>query len=207
MIHINKSPFFDFPMGDKKKGQDSGPKIVRVANFHCQAVNKFRREMEYALQMGQAIIPVVIDSYGGQVYSLLAMIDIIEESKKCAIVPTVVEGKAMSCGAVLFSCGTEGQRYVAPNATVMIHDVSSMSFGKSGDLEADAAEVKRLNKLIYTTMSKNTAQEPTYFYDIVQGRGRADWFITPKECKKHNLANKVSLPRLEVQIQVALSFG
>lgn len=29
-------------------------------------------------------------------------------------VATIVQGKAMSCGAILFSCGEEGMRYMDP---------------------------------------------------------------------------------------------
>ena len=47
-------------------------------------------------------------------------------------VATIVQGKAMSCGAILFSFGAEGKRYMDPDATVMIHDVSSMDRGKGG---------------------------------------------------------------------------
>jgi ATP-dependent Clp protease protease subunit len=210
MIRQHKSPFFNFPydMGSKKKDAPKGPQTIRVHNFNTSAVNRFRRELEQALNMEQEIIPVVIDSYGGTVYSLLAMLDLVEEAKKHACVPTVVEGKAMSCGAILFSAGTEGHRYASPNATVMIHDVSSMSFGKSGDLEADAAEVKRLNKIIYETMARNVGHEDVrYFYDLVQQRGRSDWYLTPNDCKKHKLANKVKLPSLDVIVDVKVKFG
>ena len=36
-----------------------------------------------------------------------------------------------------------------PDATVMIHDVSSGMYGKVEELEADVEEAKRLNKKIY----------------------------------------------------------
>ncbi len=203
MIRLNKTPFI--VASDKGKGETfESPKVIRVNNFTTAAVNLFRKQMEHALNFQQSIIPVVIDSYGGGVYALLAMVDILEKAKKVACIPTIVEGKAMSCGAILYSCGTEGYRYCAPNATVMIHDVSSMSFGKSGDLEADAAEVKRLNRLLYRKMADNTGNEQDYFFDLVQSRGRADWFLTPRETKKHKLSNKLHLPELQIDVRCDL---
>ena len=50
----------------------------------------------------------------------------------------------MSCGAILFSFGVDGMRYMDPDATVMIHDVSSMGWGKVEEIKADAKEVERL---------------------------------------------------------------
>ena len=99
----------------------------------------------------QMVLPVVIDSYGGQVYSLMSMISDIQHSR--IPVATIVQGKAMSCGAILFSFGTEGRRYMDPDATVMIHDVSSMGWGKVEEIKADAKEVERLNQKVYKMMA------------------------------------------------------
>ena len=85
--------------------------------------------MALAHSTGQKVIPVVIDSYGGQVYSLMSMIAAIESAE--LPVATIVEGKAMSCGAVLLSFGEQGMRFADPHATVMIHDVSSGGYGKN----------------------------------------------------------------------------
>ena len=63
----------------------------------------------------------------GEVYSLMAMISVIKHAE--IPVATIVEGKAMSCGAILFSFGEEGKRFMCPHATLMIHDVSSMDRG------------------------------------------------------------------------------
>ena len=99
--------------------------IVFSGDFNEESAKKFRHELEiaeaHAKKSKQDIIPVVIDSYGGSVYALLSMIDAIDHCK--IPIATIVEGKAMSCGAVLFTCGAEGHRYVGPHATVLIHDV------------------------------------------------------------------------------------
>ena len=105
------------------------PVIIRVNKFDEPAADEFAKKMAVAHNTGQKIIPVVIDSYGGQVYSLMSMISAIRSSE--LPVATIVEGKAMSCGVVLFSCGAPGLRFITPEATLMIHDVSSGVFGKS----------------------------------------------------------------------------
>ena len=99
------------------------PVIIRVNKFNEESAKDFATKIAMAHNTGQQVIPVVIDSYGGQVYSLMSMISAIKNSD--LPVATIIEGKAMSCGAILFSFGEEGMRYMDPYATVMIHDVSS----------------------------------------------------------------------------------
>ena len=129
------------------------PIVVTVNKFTEESAKQFAEDMEKAENSYQHIIPIVIDSYGGSVYSLLSMIDVIKNSKK--IVATISLSKSMSCGAVLLTFGTEGYRFAGLNSTVMIHEVSSMTFGKITEIKADAAEADRLNNIIFSMMDKN----------------------------------------------------
>ena len=52
----------------------NNPIVVRVNKFNEDAAKKFTQDMASAHNSGQNIIPIVIDSYGGQVYSLMSMI-------------------------------------------------------------------------------------------------------------------------------------
>ena len=176
------------------------PVIIRVNKFNEDSAKKFSEQMALAHNTGQKVIPVVIDSYGGQVYSLMSMISAIKHAE--IPVATIVEGKAMSCGAVLFSFGEEGLRFMDPNATVMIHDVSSMDMGKVEELKAGAAEADRLNTIIYTMMARNCGKKDDYFMKIVDKKKHADWFIDAEEAKKHGMANQLRVPSLTVTVDV-----
>ena len=178
------------------------PVIIRVNKFDEESAKKFSEQMALAHNTGQKVIPVVIDSYGGQVYSLMSMISAIKHSEKP--VATIVEGKAMSCGAVLFSFGEEGLRFMDPNATVMIHDVSSMDMGKVEELKASAAEADRLNTVIYTMMARNCGKKDDYFMKIVDKKKHADWFLDAEEAKSHNMANQIRVPSLKVVVDVSI---
>jgi len=160
--------------------------------------------MSKAQNTGQPVVPVIIDSYGGEIYSLMSMISDIQHSK--IPVATIAQGKAMSCGAILFSFGEEGKRYMDPHATVMIHDVSSMGWGKVEEIKADAEEVDRLNKKVYRMMAVNCGHPEDYFLDIVHNRGHADWFLTAEQCKRHNLANRLHVPTLKINVEVNFKF-
>ena len=178
------------------------PVVIRVNKFNEDAAKKFAGEMAAAHNTGQDIIPVVIDSYGGEVYSLMSMIGAIKNSE--IPVATIIEGKAMSCGAILFSFGEEGRRYMDPNATLMIHDVSSMAWGKVEEVKVSAEETERLNQIVYKMMAKNCGHPDDYFLELVHERGHADWFLDAKEAKKHGLACNLRLPTLEIDIDVKI---
>ena len=178
------------------------PVIIRVNKFNEESAKKFIDSMAAAHNTGQNIIPVVIDSYGGEVYSLMAMIAAINDAE--LPVATIVEGKAMSCGAILFSCGEEGLRFMDRNATLMIHDVSSMEWGKVEELKASAKEADRLNDKVYTMMARNCGKKDDYFLKIVDKKKHADWFLDADESKKHNLANQIRLPTMNIEVDVRI---
>jgi len=180
------------------------PVVIRVNKFDEKAAEEFSKEMARAQNTGQPVVPIIIDSYGGQVYSLMSMISDIQHSR--LQVATIVQGKAMSCGAILFSFGVDGMRYMDPDATVMIHDVSSMAWGKVEEIKVSAQETERLNQKIYRMMAKNCGHNEEYFLDIVHEKGHADWFLDAKEAKRHKLANKLKVPELKIDVKVEFEF-
>ena len=180
------------------------PVIVKVNKFTEESAKKFHQEMAMAHNSGQKVIPIVIDSYGGQVYSLMAMISAIKNAE--LPVATIVEGKAMSCGAILTTFGEEGLRFADPDATIMIHDVSSMDWGKVEELKAGAKEADRLNEKIYTMMARNCGKPDDYFLKIADKKKHADWFLGAKEAKKHNLVNHLRVPKMTIEVGVNMEF-
>ena len=181
----------------------SDPVIIRVNKFDEKSANEFAEKIASAHNTGQSVIPVIIDSYGGQVYSLMSMIASIKSSE--LPIATIVEGKAMSCGVILFSCGTEGYRYITEDATLMIHDVSAGSWGKNSEIQASAEETKRLNEKIYKILSENSNKSEKWFNKQLNEKGRADWFIESKEAIDLGLADKIGMPKLEISVKLDIN--
>jgi ATP-dependent Clp protease protease subunit len=181
------------------------PKTILVNKFDEESANLFREQFSQAVNTGQPIIPIIIDSYGGQVYALMSMILTIKNSP--VPVATIGTGKMMSCGSILFSCGAEDHRYMDSMATVMIHDVSSGGWGKIEELKADVNEAERLNKIVYALMAKNCGKEPGYFVKLVNDNKNADLYLSPEDCKKHNLANHIRVPSFNIKVNAELSFA
>jgi ATP-dependent protease ClpP protease subunit len=192
------------PLLKEPKLIDDLPVVIRVRKFDEPAAKEFTNLMMRAQNSGQPVVPVIIDSYGGQVYSLMSMISDIRHSK--IPVATIVQGKAMSCGAILFSFGTEDYRYMDEDATLMIHDVSSMAWGKIEEIKASTEEAERLNQKIYRKMAQNCGHHEEYFLDIVHEKGHADWFLEADEAKKHKLANHIRIPEMKIETKVNFKF-
>ena len=176
------------------------PVIITVNEFNEETANEFATLMSAAQNTGQKVVPVVIDSFGGQVYSLLSMISSIKSS----IVPvaTIVKGKAMSCGALLASFGEEGLRFMDKDSTMMIHDVSSYAFGKIEELKSDVREAERLNTKVYTMMARNCGKPDDYFVKLIHDKGHADWFLDAEEAKEHNIVQQLRVPNLKGTVTV-----
>lgn len=181
------------------------PSIIYVNKFTEESAKEFLEGMINAQSTGQSIIPIIIDSYGGEVYSLLKMIDVIKASS--VPVATICMGKAMSCGAVLLTCGAKDKRYIAPTATVMIHDAATFAMGKCEEIKAEAKEIERLNKLIFKIMAANCGKEESYFSKLVHEKGHADWFLDADDCKKHGVVDHVHVPKVTVSFDAEMTFG
>jgi ATP-dependent Clp endopeptidase proteolytic subunit ClpP len=168
-------------------------------------VEEFRAAENAAVRSGQEILPVTIFSYGGSVYAGLKMVDAI---KNCRIpVATIAEGAIMSFGTMLFSCGTEGHRYISPNTSVMIHQVSSGTHGKVADMTIDVRQADKLNEKMMKMMAKNCGHHESYFSDKLKiDHGNSDWYLDADEAVKHNLANKIHVPTFTVDLSLKMKF-
>lgn len=180
------------------------PVVVLVNEFNEKSAKTFREDFEKALNTGQKIVPVVVDSFGGQVYSLLSMIDTIKSSP--VPVATITTGKAMSCGQMLLTFGTEGLRFASPEATIMMHDVSSMAWGKIEEIKSDVKEAERLQVKLFTMVARNCGKADNYFLDLMDAKKHAEVYMDAEECKKHNIINHIRLPKFNVNVAVDYSF-
>lgn len=182
----------------------AGPVVIRINKFDEDAAKEFNQQMSMAQSTGQTVIPVIIDSYGGEVYALMSMIDAIKASR--VPVATVVEGKAMSCGAVLLTCGAAGMRYASPNSTIMIHEVASGNRGKVEEIKADAKETDRLNEKILKIMADNIGKDESFFLDEIHNKKHADWYLEPEEAKDLGIVNYVKVPEMMLSVDVKYKF-
>lgn len=125
---------------------------IWVNEFTEKSAQEFREDvMMRADPEGNMVIPIYIDSYGGNVDALAKMIATMDEVPNRFI--TVCMGKAISCGAILLSHGDV--RFCDKYSRVMIHNVSSVSWGDVYAMKASSDEGMRLNKIFMGLLAKN----------------------------------------------------
>jgi ATP-dependent protease ClpP protease subunit len=173
---------------------------VKVQRFTEDSVEKLEKAISEAHQVNQPILPITIESNGGCAYALIAMSEIIKSSK--IIVATIVESRAMSCGAVLFTMGHQGYRYMGQNAVVMMHDVKTNNSGRVEDVKADAKESERLNDILYEMMATNCGHQKDFFKKMAHDNSHADLYFNSQECLKHNITNHIKIPTFKIKISM-----
>lgn len=181
------------------------PKVIRVTEFDDDGLEDFEKDLNQAHKTGQPVIPIVIDSFGGNVYSLLGFLAAIESAT--LPVATIVTSKAMSCGALLFCWGTDGYRFMHPDACLMIHDLSWGTWGKVEDIKIDASHLDEMNQRIYKRVSCKLGHPPDYLGKLIKQHHHLDWFLAAKEAKRYKIANHLCVPSFEVEIRVNISFN
>jgi ATP-dependent Clp protease, protease subunit len=147
----------------------------------------------------QPIVPVVIDSYGGCIDSLMAMVDCIQSYP--GEVVTIAESKAMSCGAGLFTFGK--RRYIGPNAELLVHNASGAYWGNPADIKVGADHIKKSQQKIFRMMEKNIGKPANYIKEKIKAIGQADWYLSATQSKREGFATHVGLPMLTMRVDTS----
>lgn len=168
---------------------------IHVNRFNEESAKDFYKSFRELQSNDEVkVIPIFIDSYGGNVHALLTMLDLIADSHKP--VATVAMGKAMSCGSILLAAGTEGYRFAAPNTDIMIHEVSSVEFGKMADLDSGVKHTKKMNDNLFSFLASRSNKDKKFFLNKMKSMGNVDWFLTAKEYKALGLIDHIGIPQL-----------
>jgi len=182
------------------------PEFILVNNFNENSSKDFRENYYNILNKKQNNIPIYVDSFGGEVYSLLSMLDTIKNNND-KIICTIGTGKQMSCGAIFCSSGTKGYRYVQPNTTVMIHSVSNMAIGSIENLKNDINEADRLNNIIFELLDNNTEKPKGFWKEMFEKNKSQNLFLTAEECIKYGIADKIGTPSFDINVNVEIKFN
>lgn len=184
----------------------SEPVFVRIDGaIEESMVRTFREQMDYAANTGQPVIPVIINSPGGDVWTMNAMIGIIDSIRRRAHVATIVEGKACSAGAWIFAAGDT--RFVGLRSVVMLHEDYAVMAGKASDLKHEVKEIVRGDEEAMLWMDERCKKRRGYFRSLFLKQANADMWLTPKDCIKHGLAHYVGSPEFAITVSVEYQFG
>ena len=100
---------------------------------------------------------LMICSEGGSIAEAFALIDVMRSSR--IPVKTVGLGSIASCGLLIFMAGAAGRRVLTPNTSILSHQFSWESEGKSHELFATIKEFELTQKRMVTLYKEATGLE------------------------------------------------
>lgn len=131
-------------------------------------------------------IKMFINSPGGSCIDGLAIYDVMNFIDPD--VSTYCMGMCASMGSILVSSGAKGKRFILPNGTVMIHQVSSATGRvQNADLQIAAKESQKIQNTLYNILADNTGKS---FEEIERDADRDHWFIA-QEAVDYGLVDEI----------------
>ena len=132
-------------------------------------------------------IELHMNSYGGSPYDMLRLYD---EIHACTCQIKFFGSGAIMSAASWIMAGCD-ERYLHPNTTVMVHDGSDGFEGKHTDGQIQAAEMRRLQDVLYNIYTENSRMPKEFWQDVCQ----RDLYLTASEAVSLGLADKVIEPK------------
>ena len=109
------------------------------------------------LKQSDEILTLYINSDGGSLQDAFALIDIMLNSKR--VIRTVGLGSICSAAFLIFASGTNGQRYISKNTSIMCHQFSDGFDGKYHDIKSAQKEYENTNHRMVELLKTATGLE------------------------------------------------
>lgn len=179
-----------------------------IVNKFCEeSARKFRSQVLKRASIDDSLpIVVYIDSYGGYIDALNAMLDVLEQVPNPIV--TVCTGKAMSCGAVLLAAGDF--RYCGRNSRVMVHQGSSGAGGPIESLQNDVDESKRINAQLMTKIAERCGKSLAQFKKEMKDRlhkdddEARDLYLPPQAAKEIGIVDFIGMPIIKPVVMYSI---
>ena len=142
---------------------------------------KDKKEKDYKREP----IKIYINSYGGGIYDMLGLIDIIVNSK--TPIYTYCTGYAMSAAFKIFLAGHK--RYCYKHSTFMFHQMNCCRSGEYQDLVEDRKEMDWLNEKNEEFVIERTNLTKDDIKEIREKK--KDFYIHSDEAEKYGIVNEV----------------
>jgi len=128
-----------------------------------------------------------INSPGGSITAGLAIYDTMQ-FLRCQVA-TYCVGQAASMGAILFTAGAKGKRYMLNNSRILLHQplISGVLEGPATELDIQAKEILRLRGRIYDIISHHTGKSAS---QIEADCDRNRW-LEAQESIEYGLADEI----------------
>lgn len=186
------------------------PKSFFLTDFSPQVVRSLNCRINEAIDLGQAIFPIHIESLGGDIASLKAVLSILSSARKKGLkIATVTAGEAASAGAFVFCFGDEGLRFMGEHAHIMIHgiQVSSIPDGRASEQRELFNELMKEEQELLQVISSHLkgARNKDWLKKELHKRKDIDWYVNSLDALSLGLTSHVGLPTFSLKLTPEIS--
>ena len=132
-------------------------------------------------------LTIFFNTCGGESSEGFAVIDLMETSRHP--IATVGIGQQSSMGVLLLSAGTPGLRTITKNSEVMAHQFAGYFSGKQHELIATQRAFELLEHRFIRHFERHSTMTEKQIRDVLFSP--SDRYLTPAECKKFGLVDRV----------------
>jgi ATP-dependent Clp protease protease subunit len=133
------------------------------------------------------MLNLIVTSPGGDLNAAFALVDVIRGSS--IPIRTIGLGQVASAGLMIFIAGTNGQRILTPNTSILSHQYSWGSFGKEHELFAQIKEFDLTTKRMISHYKKCTGLKEEQIREYLLPP--QDIWLSSAEAKKLGLCDDV----------------
>lgn len=162
--------------------------IAKIAEQILKIIEMDRHGM--ATYCNYKLIPIQlnIQSFGGSINDMWALIDIIETSTTPII--TICSGYCMSAASLIFMAGHA--RYMYKHSSLMLHQMSVFNGGKMNDFKLDEKNFEKMHKRIMKYIKKHTKLGKKFFKRF--DKAKEDVYLSAKKCLKYEICDEIIDP-------------
>jgi ATP-dependent Clp protease protease subunit len=177
-------------MRERRSKLDPLSRVITLGDIDCIEVNQIIQdiyEINAEDHKKQTVEPIklIINSFGGEVFSGLALIDVIDSSQ--TPIHTICHGTAMSMALIIYAAGHH--RIASKYATFMYHEAAYELNGKVAFHKQELKETERIDKICDAYLISKTK----FTKNILQPHRdrQAEWYFDVKVAQKYGLVDEI----------------
>ena len=165
-------------------------RIMTLGDIETEIVNEIIHNIyeineEDVKKQSTEPIKLIINSAGGEIYSGLALIDVINTS--LTPIHTICHGSAMSMGLIVFIAGHH--RVASSNATFMYHEAMYGLEGKTAYHKQEIKEANRIDKVCDDYLISKTKLTQKILTNVKNTQ--AEWYFDAKTALKYDVVSEI----------------
>ena len=175
---------------ERRSKLDPLSRIITLGEIDTVTVNEIIQDIyeindEDAKKQTVDPIKLIINSFGGEVFSGLALIDVIDNSQ--TPIHTICHGTAMSMALIVYAAGHV--RIASKYSTFMYHEAAYEINGKVAFHKQELKETERIDKLCDTYLISKTK----FTQKILQPHRdrQAEWYFDVKTAQRYGLVDEI----------------